>query len=112
MKPLARIAAGGLVFFGVVHCAVTPRMYDLATAEALWFAGSGVMLIAAGLLTLSATMQDARAARVSSLIINLLGLTLATFAVPLIQQPHIYLLIAFYIIALVSVSMLMFKAQT
>ena len=112
MKPLARISAGGLVFLGIVHCAVTPRMYDLATAEALWFAGSGVMLIAAGLLTFCATMDAARAARVSSVIVNLLGFTLAIFAVPVIQEPHLYLLIAFYILALISVSMLMFKSQS
>ena len=34
MKPLARISAGGLVFMGIVQCAVTGRMYDLASAEA------------------------------------------------------------------------------
>jgi hypothetical protein len=112
MKPLARISAGGLVFLGIVHCALTGRMYDLASAEALWFLGTGVMLIAAGLLTFSATMIDARAARVSSVVVNLLGFTLAIFAVPVIQEPHVYLLVAFFFLALISVSMLMFKSQT
>jgi hypothetical protein len=112
MKALARIAAGGLVFMGVVHVAVTGSNYDLATAEALFFAGSGVMLIAVGLLTLSATMTESHAVRVSSIIVNLLGFTLAIFAVPILQEPHVYLLIAFYFLALVSVSMLMFKSQT
>jgi hypothetical protein len=111
LKPLARIAAGGLVFIGIVHVAVTGRNYDLASSEALFFAGSGLMLIAAGLLTYSATMAEARVARLSSVVVNLLGFTLAIFAVPILQQPHVYLLIAFYIIALISVSMLMFRAQ-
>ena len=56
-------------------------------------------------------MPDARVARVSSVIVNLLGFTLAIFAVPILHQPQVYLLIAFYVIALISVSMLMFKAQ-
>jgi hypothetical protein len=110
--PLARISAGGLVFLGIVHCILTPRVYDFASAEALWFAGSGVMLIAAGLLTLSASMSDARVARVCSVIVNLLGFTLAIFAVPILQEPQVFLLLAFYILALISVSMLMFKSQT
>jgi hypothetical protein len=111
MKSLARIAAGGLVFIGIVHAAVTPRMYDFASEEALWFAGTGVMLIAAGLLTLSASMPGASVARVSSLVVNLLGFTLAIFAVSILHQPQVYLLLAFFVLALVSVSMLMYKAD-
>ena len=109
MAILARIAAGALVFFGVVHAALTGRNYQISSAEALWFAGTGIMLIAAGLLTLSATMPGARIARVSSVIVNLLGFTLAVFAVPVLQQPHVYLLILFFVLALIGISVLLFK---
>jgi hypothetical protein len=111
MSILARIAAGGLVFLGIVHVFMTSRNYQTDSAEALWFAGSGIMLIATGLLTFCATMPNARAARVSSIIVNLLAFTLAIFAVVIIQQPHVYLLLAFQIAALVGVSGLVFKAQ-
>ncbi len=110
MSILARIAAGALVFFGIVHAATTGDNYQLDSAEALWFAGTGVMLIAAGLLTYCATLRDARAARVSSLVVNLLGFTLACFAVPVIHEPHVYLLIAFFAFALIGVSGVMFKS--
>ncbi|HEY0809409.1 MAG TPA: hypothetical protein VGD49_04570 [Longimicrobiales bacterium] len=109
MSMLARIAAGGLVFLGVVHVALTGRNYQINSAEALWFAGTGIMLIAAGLLTLSASMPAARIARISSVIVNLLGFTLAVLAVPILQQPHVYLLLVFFILALISVSLLWLK---
>ncbi len=109
MNVLARIAAGGLVFLGVVHTVLTSRNYEIDSPEALWFAGTGVMLIAAGLLTLVATQPTARAARVPSIIVNLLGFTLAIFAVVVIQQPQVYLLIAFFVAALIGVSGLLFK---
>ncbi|HEY0670817.1 MAG TPA: hypothetical protein VGD27_01060 [Longimicrobiales bacterium] len=111
MNKLARIAAGGLVFLGVVHALMTSRNYQLASAEALWFAGTGLMLIAAGLLTYCATMRDANAARMAALIVNLFGFTLACFAVPILQEPHVYLLIAFFAAALISVSGIMFKSD-
>jgi hypothetical protein len=109
MGILARIAAGGLVFLGVVHAGLTSRIYQINSPEALWFAGTGIMLIAAGLLTLCASMPGARMARVSSIIVNVLGFTLAVFAVPIIHQPHVYLLMAFFILALIGISALFFK---
>jgi hypothetical protein len=112
MSILARIAAGGLVFTGVIHLFYTSRNYQIDSAEALWFAGSGIMLIATGLLTFCATMPNARAARISSLIVNLLAFTLAIFAVVIIQQPQVYLLLGFHVAALIGVSGLMFKSQT
>jgi hypothetical protein len=112
MGILARIAAGALVFFGVVHAALTTRNYQINSAEALWFAGTGIMLIAAGLLTLCASMPAARMARVSSIIVNLLGFTLAVLAVPVIQQPHVYLLILFFVLALIGVSALIIKTPS
>ena len=112
MGILTRIAAGALVFFGFVHILLTTRNYQLASAEALWFAGTGVMLVASGLLTLSASVPGARIARLCSLVVNLLGFTLAIFAVPVLQEPHVYLLIVAYVAALIGVSGLMFKTPT
>ncbi len=112
MEILTRIAAGGLVFLGVVHVVLTERNYQLASAEALWFAGAGIMLIAAGLLTYCASLPGARSARVCSLIVNVLGFTLGILAVPILQQPHVYLLIAFFLAALVGGSGLLLKAPT
>lgn len=109
MGILARIAAGALVFFGVVHVAMTARNYQLSSAEAMWFAGTGVMLIAAGLLTLCASLATNRLCRMCSIIVNLLGFTLGIFAVPVIQQPHLYVLILFFVAALTGVSVQLYK---
>ncbi|HEX6066560.1 MAG TPA: hypothetical protein VFZ04_20140 [Longimicrobiales bacterium] len=109
MEILTRIAAGGLVFLGVVHVALTGRNYQIPSAEALWFAGTGIMLIAAGLLTYCASLRSVPGARMSSLIVNLFGFTLAIMAVPTLQQPQVYLLIAFFLAALLGVSGLMLK---
>ena len=112
MEILTRIAAGALVFFGVVHLALTGRNYQLASAEALWFAGTGIMLIAAGLLTYCASLRNARSARVCSLIVNVAGFTLAIMAVPILQAPHTYLLIVFFLGALIGVSGMIFRQPT
>ena len=109
MEILTRIAAGGLVFLGVVHVALTGRNYQIPSAEALWFAGTGMMLVAAGLLTYCASLRSVPGARVSSLIVNLLGFTLGIMAVPILQQPQVYLLIAFFLAALIGVSGLMLR---
>ena len=110
MEILTRIAAGGLVFLGVVHAALTGRTYQLTSAEALWFAGTGIMLIAAGLLTYCGSLRGARSARVCALIVNVLGFTLAIMAVPILQQPQVYLLIVFFLAALIGLSGLLLKA--
>ena len=111
MMILTRVAAGALVFFGIVHLALTGRTYQLSSAEALWFAGSGIMLIASGLLTLTASLPDARMARICSLIVNLLVFSLGMLAIPVLQEPHVYLLVGFVIAALLGVSGLMFKSD-
>jgi hypothetical protein len=94
----------------VVHIALTGQNYQLVSAEALWFAGTGVMLIAAGLLTYCASIPGARSARVCSLIINVLGFSQAIMAVPILQQPQVYVLIVFFLAALIGVSGLVLKA--
>ena len=111
MGILTRIAAGALVFFGVVHVAMTARNYQLNSAEAIWFAGSGIMLIASGLLTLSATAPGARIARVCSIIVNLLAFSLGMLAIAVVPGPHIYLLVAFIVAALIGVSGLVFRSD-
>lgn len=112
MSTLARIAAGALVCFGLLHLGMTPRSYALSSREALWFAGTGIMLIAAGLLTFAATLSAERFTRFSSIVVNLLGFTLAILAVPALDQPHVYVLIVFFAAALAGVSALIFQRGT
>lgn len=112
MEILTRIAAGGLVLLGVIHVIMTERTYQLASAEALWFAGTGIMLVAAGLLTYCASLRGAPGTRVASLIINVAGFTLAIMAVAILHEPQAYLLVGFFLLALIGVSGLIFKTPT
>ena len=53
LRTLHMISSVLLVALGVVHTALTPMFYGRFTLGALWFAGSGLAMIFAGLLNLT-----------------------------------------------------------
>jgi hypothetical protein len=50
LNTLYKIATGLLTALGAVHIAYTPWVYDGFSLDALWFIGSGIAIIFAGLL--------------------------------------------------------------
>lgn len=50
MKKVYSIATGIIVFLGVGHTVLTPMFYPAFSADALWFAGTGLALLFLGLL--------------------------------------------------------------
>lgn len=59
----------------MLHIALTGRNFDLASFDALWFAGSGLAVMLIGTLTLLAT--QATAVRWTAVAANVAGLLLA-----------------------------------
>lgn len=53
LKTLHKISSVLLSALGVVHTALTPVFYGKFSLNALWFAGSGLAMIFAGLLNLT-----------------------------------------------------------
>ena len=52
-RTIGLFAASALVVLGILHMALTIPSYGALTVDALWFAGSGLMLVSTGLLNLA-----------------------------------------------------------
>src|SRR5215208_5753329 len=66
------------VLIGVLHLIVGFRSYDRLDFDALWFAGSGLAVLLIGALTMLGCSRHAWGSlRLTAVVANLLGLTLA-----------------------------------
>jgi hypothetical protein len=110
MKVFYSISAYVLVALGTGHTLLTPVFYPDFSADALWFAGTGLALLFLGLFNI-ATLQNSIPTLLNLCVIaNLIGLiflALVTVAVPEIQA-FIALLAAFGLLA----SALSFRKNT
>lgn len=95
MKVLHAVLAGLLVSLGVLHLGFTSSVYESLGAEALWFAGTGLFLVSAGLLNLAVLRTAERdvVARSCGLAVNLLGVGMAVWALRSVGgwQPYVLL---------------------
>ena len=73
MKHFYKISAY-LLLIGVVHTALTPLFYEQLSADALWFAGTGLALIYLSLLNIAAEKSRAKWMLKICLAANLAGL--------------------------------------
>ena len=88
MKTIYALSAYLLVALGTGHTLLTPVFYPGFSADALWFAGTGLSLLLLGLINIIALRLSDRALRTLCVAANLVGmayLTLVTLAVPEVQ---------------------------
>ena len=110
MKTLHLISAYVLIALGTGHTLLTPIFYPGFSADALWFAGTGLALLFLGLLNIAAQQNPITILLNLCVIANLMGLVflaLVTFAVPEFQA-FVALLAAFDLV----VSALAFRKST
>ena len=60
MKKLYLIATGVILFLGVGHTLLTPMFFSQFSADALWFAGTGLALVFLGFFNLAAARVQAQ----------------------------------------------------
>lgn len=103
LKLIAQIASVLLIIAGLFHIAMTDENYDTGSTEALWFMGSGLMLIASGLFSFTAIRSCERDGLIGAGIVNLAGLILSLMAIQTIAAGHTYLLLVLYVLCLIGV---------
>lgn len=104
LRTLHKISSALLVALGVVHTALTPVFYGRFSHNALWFAGSGLAMIFAGLLniTLSRDVGRDRLVRVFCHAANLLTVVFGFLMVTINHEPQV--IFGFILIALMTVT--------
>jgi hypothetical protein len=110
VKTLYSISAYLLVILGTGHTLLTPTFYPGFSADALWFAGTGLALLLLGMLNIATIKNPIPTLLNLCVVANLMGviyLALVTLAIPEIQA-FIALLAAFGLV----VSALAFRKNT
>lgn len=74
---LLGVAGGLTVAVGTLHFGVAAVPYDALSFDTLWFAGSGLAVVAIGVLTLLAARPTGSAVRWAAVGANVTGLPLA-----------------------------------
>lgn len=90
--------AGAIVLMGALHLALIPTVGSGSDASALWFAGSGLFLVAAGLLNLAAARAGGSDPFLvySTAALDLLGVGVALWAIRVAGGPPPYLLVVLF----------------
>lgn len=104
-RKIGLLAAWVLIVLGLLHAALTIPNYGSLTVDALWFAGSGLMLVSAGLLNLAVLRARGgdRGMAWATAAVDVMGGALAVASVMVIREPQTYALVALFVAALVGV---------
>lgn len=91
MKTIHKISSWIILMLGIGHTLVTPAFYPGFTAEALWFAGTGLGLVFLGLLNLAIIRTPSPGGLVSCIIGNALA-SVYGFLIPfLVPEPQAFI---------------------
>jgi len=105
-KLIHKIVSGLIIALGALHCVFTALSYDRFTLDAVWFLGSGIAIIIAGFLNVSAVRDDGkdRVVKYLCLTANLIFVSLFAVALWLLAQPQVFVGLALFVVAVVSVA--------
>ena len=90
LETLWRTCAWLLIGLGGVHTLVTVPFYGQLTPEAVWFAGTGLMMVFLGLLNLIARRTADPGARRLCQAADLLGLLFGVLSVLAVPEPQAF----------------------
>jgi hypothetical protein len=107
LSTVHKISSVLLVALGVVHTALTPVFYGRFSHNAMWFAGSGLAMIFAGLLNimLSRDVGRDRLVRLFCYAANLLTVVFGFLILTLDREPQV--IFGFVLIVLMTVTALL-----
>jgi hypothetical protein len=99
-----RTAAGLLMALGMVHTLLTFRIFGELSADAVWFAGTGLSMVFLGSLNLALAACAHPAVRTICRAANLAGLAFGVAAAAAVPEPQAY----FGLLLLMCVTVLSF----
>lgn len=90
LKTIHKISSWLLVALGVVHTTLTPMFYGRLSVGAMWFAGSGIAMIAVGFLNIAMSRHAADLlVRILCYVINLLTVIFGLLIVTVDSEPQV-----------------------
>lgn len=87
-------AAMTIAVLGIVHTGLTPWFYPTLNLDLIWFAGSGLFLLALGLANCAAGKTRSRPIRVSVVALNVVATMHATALAFLLGEAQAYVSVA------------------
>ena len=111
MTKLIKIVSYLIILLGIVHISFAfPLLLKPAT---LWFIGAGMAIIFAGLLNLVAIDRGgSKFTKVIAIISNALNCAMFCFALPILNEPQIYLGITLFLVTTVAFLIDLLKNNT
>lgn len=91
LETVQKVCAWLLVALGAAHALLTVPFYGQLTPRAIWFAGTGLMMVFLGLLNLIARRTADPGARRLCQAADLLGLGFGVLAVLAVREPQAFL---------------------
>jgi hypothetical protein len=93
----------GFFGLGLLHTALTYPLYAALSAPALWFAGTGLLLVAIAALNWIVLRMQARDSAIARVVtaVNAAGLVLALLVLRVVPEPPTYVLLVLFAIAVI-----------
>ena len=110
MLNLIKIISGLIVFLGIVHISFAFPLQ--MNTDTLWFVGAGMAIIFSGLLNMVAIDRGgSNFSKAIALAVNLFNCGMFCFALPILNEPQVYIGIAIFLFSSITFSMEFFKRK-
>lgn len=111
MQLLIKIISSIIVLLGIVHIGFAFPLH--MNAETLWFTGAGMAIIFAGLLNFVALERSgSKFSKGIALIVNALMCGLFCLAIPILNEPQVYVGVAVFLSTTLSFAIDFANAKT
>ena len=111
MHSLIKIVSYIIILLGIVHISFAFPLN--INTDTLWFVGAGMSIIFAGLLNLVAIDRGgSKFTKLVAVITNALNCTMFCFALPILNEPQVYVGITIFLITTVAFIVELIKHKT
>lgn len=101
MHSLIKIVSYIIILLGIVHISFAFPLH--MNTDTLWFVGAGMAIIFAGLLNLVALDRNgSKFTKSTAVVVNALNCTMFCCALPILNEPQVYVGIAIFLITTVA----------
>jgi hypothetical protein len=88
MLVFRRIVSAGLLLLGSIHVAFTAVAFEEWSLDAVWFAGTGLSLVFAGLFNLACDRSTGRRVLAHCLVVNIMGSVYSVAVIVTLSEPR------------------------
>jgi hypothetical protein len=107
---LIKIVSGLIILLGIVHISFAFSLH--MNTDTLWFVGAGMAIIFSGLLNLVAIDRGgSNFSKTIALVVNIFNCGMFCFALPILNEPQVYIGIAIFFVSSIAFSFELFKPK-